>query len=757
MIPANRHEIGRARAPDDPLKSRRAQSVVTAIENHPDFTLVEVRFIVFGGVPFDIFIVTCLCDGVPSKNDVGIWYEELLAIMVSSDPAILPQVRALRRDFPLTPHQNAVPDGEAAALCLYDQKPVAILRTWTAPAFLRRIQWWLTETSHGRLHQPDQPVEQLFFDSPDEIILPAGYLAKVNSANTPLILTDEVIRYESSDTRRERPARTLILGPPDTPVRVPIPVRLISLALTPITHGTVEGTPSTLGGLEDQLRTRGASVMDDLIALVKQQVGDNGCAADTKQTGTILLLATPVRRRPSDPPEQLQVRAFWIHTDLLSVGEAAGAVIRAPPMPAVPPRYYIDHRLQGTPPSEDWRHLALNSLNVHMLPDPAGARRMSGTAAAGPHGVLAGVGALGSTLLDLWRRAGWGQWDVIDQDHLRPHNLVRHTAHYLGLPKAEAVAIRDKNIWHDTERQIGAVVGDAYDLNNPAVRTALERAELIVDATTTVEVPRRLANSDLTGRVVSSFLTPNGADSVLIAEDRGRQLRIDALEAQYWRAVVTESWGETHVTTSAETFTSGASCRDVSVVMPYSMIVAHAATLAEQIQTLPLDGMIRIWQRDRSRGSVVVHDVLIREPLAESFPGLTVVWDCGTLAKVRMLRQAALPAETGGVLVGYYDLNESRVYVVDALDAPSDSIGTPESFERGVTGLLPYIEEIGRRSAGQIIYLGEWHSHPQGCTSKQSDKDIHQLLYLGDLLSAEDLPALMFIVAEDDYRWLIPA
>lgn len=752
---ADWHEIGRTRAPDDPLNSRRAQSVLAAIEGHEDFTLVETRLISIAGVPVDIFIVTCLCDGVPSKNEVGILYEEPLAIMVGSDIATLPQVRALRRDFPVTPHQNAVEDGEPAAFCLYDQKPVAVLRTWTAPTFLRKIQWWLIETSRGRLHQPDQPVEQLFFDSSDEIVLPAGYLTGVNSATTLLKVTDVVVRYDSIDTQRERPAHTLILGPPDTPVRRSFPVRLVPITLAPITHGAVERTPSTLGGLEDQLHARGASLMDNLVAQVKAKVGDDGCAAEPDQSGTILLLATPVRRTLADPPEQLQMRAFWIRTDLLAIGEAAGAIVRTPPLAATAPRYYIDHRLPGTPPSEDWRKLQLYSLNVRVLPDAAAARHMSGTPDAGPRAVLAGVGALGSTLLDLWRRAGWGQWDVIDPDHLCPHNLVRHTAHYLGLPKAEAVSIRDKDVWHEAERKIGAIVGDARDLANPAVNTALERAELIVDATTTVEVPRRLANADLSGRIVSAFLTPTAADSVLIAEDQDRHLRIDCLEGQYWRAVVTETWGATHVTKPTEKFTSGASCRDVSFVMPYSTIAAHAATLAEQIQALPAGAIIRVWQRDRSRGSVSIHDVPISEPLTETFPGLTVVWDRGTLAKVRSLRAAALPAETGGAIVGYYDLNEERVYVADALDAPPDSIGTPEAFERGVEGLRARLEEIGRRSAGQIIYLGEWHSHPQGYTSEQSDNDLWQLLYLGDLLKAEDLPALMFIVAEDDYRWLM--
>jgi integrative and conjugative element protein (TIGR02256 family) len=757
MTPANWHEIGRLRAADDSPMGARAEDVLSAIEHHRDFTLVEMRLIALSAVPVEVFIVTCNCDGVPTRNRIGIKYAEPLAIVVSSDSGVLPQVRAVRRDFPVTPHQNAVPDGEPAALCLYDQKPIAVLRTWTAPAFLRKIQWWLTETAHERLHQPDQPVEQLFFDSPDEIILPAGYLAKVNSANTPLILTDVMLRYQSSDTRHERPAHTLILGPPNTPVRVTFPVRLVTIALGPITHGAVERTPSTLGGLEDQLRARGGSVMDTLIGQIKQQVGDSGCAVEKEQTGTILLLATPVRRTASDSPEQLQMRAFWIHTDLLSIGEAAGALLRTPPIPPISPRYYIDHRLTGTPPNYAWRKLELYSLNVQALPSDEGARRMSGTLTIGPRGVLAGAGALGSMLIDLWRRAGWGQWDVIDPDHLQPHNLIRHTTHYLGIPKAEAVTVRDQEMWHDPERKIGAVVADAQDLKNPTVKGVLEHAEVIVDATTTVEVPRRLANSDFPGRVVSTFLTPTGSDAVMIAEDAGRDIRIDALEAQYWRAVVTKQWGERHLTTAPERFTSGASCRDVSLVMPYSTIVAHAATLSQQIQALPMEALIRIWQRDGARGGVAVHDVPIREPIRESFPGLTVVWDRGTLEKVRALRETAMPAETGGVLVGYHDLNEGLLYVVDALEAPPDSMGTPESFERGVKGLRTRVEQIGRHSVGQIVYLGEWHSHPPGYTSQESDKDVWQLLYLGDVLRAEDLPALMLIVAEDDYRWLISA
>lgn len=66
----------------------------------------------------------------------------------------------------------------------------------------------------------------------------------------------------------------------------------------------------------------------------------------------------------------------------------------------------------------------------------------SGLADPGSVGVLVGGGSLGSAILDLWGRSGWGQWTVIDKDHIRPHNLVRHVAYaqHVGQPKAHVLA-----------------------------------------------------------------------------------------------------------------------------------------------------------------------------------------------------------------------------------------------------------------------------------------------------------------------------
>lgn len=720
-----------------------------AIEQHPDFELHEIRVLTVPTAA-DVFVVTCTCDGIPNRNRVGLKYQEPLALIVSPDPQLVPSVRALRRDFPLTAHQNNILDGEAASLCLYEQRPLTILRKWTAAAFLQQIQHWLTDTANGRLHQADQPVEQLFFDSPHEVVLPAGFLASVPASAPTLELMGYITRKAVNDPKQRN--LTLFLGPVAAGRQPEKSIRFVSVTLAPITHGVVEREPLTLGGLDDQLRTRGTTVMEPLLKHIRTLVGIGCPAADHYET-TLLLLITPIQRLAGGTIERVQARAFWIGADVLKIGEDSGVIFRSKDSP---PRYYLDHALGSSERPSAWRAHQLMPLSVQERPDLEAARRMSGTVDAGPRAVLAGVGSLGSTMLALWRRAGWGSWHVIDPDYLKPHNIVRHTSRAIGVTKAEAVALEDADLWHDERQLIQAIFGDAGNVDDPAVRAALEQAELIIDATTQLEVPRRLAGINVC-RVASCFLNPAGTDSVLIAESATRRDRIDALEAQYYRAVLTEPWGEAHLARAGARFRSGAGCRDVSVVMPYSRISVHAATLAEQIQQLPADARIRIWRQDQNTGAIQVHDLLVHEsqiePIAEC--ELSIVWDRGTLEKVRALRTGAFPAETGGVLIGYHDFNERRVYIVDALAAPPDSVGTPESFKRGVQGLTAQLAMIQTRSAGQVGYIGEWHSHPPGHTALESGADVWQLLYLGAQLKRDGLPALMLIVGEQDEQWLM--
>ena len=132
-----------------------------------------------------------------------------------------------------------------------------------------------------------------------------------------------------------------------------------------------------------------------------------------------------------------------------------------------------------------------------------------------------------------------------------------------------------------------------------------------------------------------------------------------------------------------------------------------------------------------------------------------MVWDEQSLNKVRGLRAAALPSETGGVLLGYFDLKMGRVYVVDALAAPADSHGDPAGFTRGVEGLLDAVRQAQERTRDMVTYIGEWHSHPPYASVEPSVADLYLLEYLAAELQRDGYPALMLIVGEGDEEWLV--
>jgi integrative and conjugative element protein (TIGR02256 family) len=113
------------------------------------------------------------------------------------------------------------------------------------------------------------------------------------------------------------------------------------------------------------------------------------------------------------------------------------------------------------------------------------------------------------------------------------------------------------------------------------------------------------------------------------------------------------------------------------------------------------------------------------------------------------MRQAHLPIETGGVLLGIADMSRKSIHVVMGLPQPSDSVGSVTGFERGVSGLPDAVNNAIETSLHQLRYVGEWHSHPPRSSAMPSQTDLRQLAWLRQELEAEGLPALMAIAADD--------
>jgi integrative and conjugative element protein (TIGR02256 family) len=308
----------------------------------------------------------------------------------------------------------------------------------------------------------------------------------------------------------------------------------------------------------------------------------------------------------------------------------------------------------------------------------------------------------------------------------------------------------------DGASQVTPLCVDALDETDNALAETLQASTLVVDASTTLEYPRRASGLEGVGRHLSVFLTPSGNAAVLLAEDTERTCRLRTLEAQYYRALIRTDWGARHLDGHLGTFWSGAGCRDISNIMPYSRVLAHAATLAEQVQKAANqpEARIRVWSRDPVAGSVTAHSVSVHTERRLEMEGLDLFIDQGVEQALREQRAQHAPQETGGVLVGYYDFNEQAVVVVDALPAPPDSESTQASFVRGAEGLREAIEEIARQTGRVVQYIGEWHSHPPGHSATPSQDDVYQLVYLSMGMAEDGLPAVSLIMGEGDMQIL---
>lgn len=723
------------------LTLSRAMALHDTVTHHRDFDLVGV----FQGKVTpetsagEIVIVDVSCDGVPPSNAADIGFTERLALCVPEDPSSLVEVLALRVGFPLLMHQNSVLPGRPRSLCLYQEPPRSVARTWTAASLLKRIQVWLEGSARGTLHAADQPVEQLFFVSPYELILPWNFesLQADNKAKFWVARGPErtgkgctLFLEGSAERKAERTAS------------------LVSVTLPAVIHGRVETDFGTLGQLADALSARGVDLMGELTSEIEERVGA-GIAVGQDEPATVLLMRVPIVRAEGEPPSKMAHRAYFLSTGMLKLGAETGTIY------AHDGKYYKEAKASFIQPQEktEWRDQIALPMEVLQCLDRQAARSQSGLVSEGPVGAMIGAGALGSALLDMWTRSGWGEWSIIDNDHIKPHNLVRHQADssLIGVSKAEAAVHHVRYVMQDATRAT-AVPADACDLNDVKVIEVLRSSKLVLDASTTLDYPRLISTRDDVARHASIFVTPSARGGVLLLEDADRKKRLRTLEAQYYRAILTSDWGTDHLDGNRGTFWSGASCRDISMVMPYSDIVRHAAVFADQVPRLSElpEAAIRVWSCDPDSGAVSAHRVEAVDELQLRFGGLDLFVDAGVYDKMKLLRKEQLPDETGGILLGYHDFNVNAVVVVDALPAPTDSEASPGSFERGLAGVTDAVIEARRRTAEVVGYIGEWHSHPQGYGANPSSDDKFQLAYLTLGLALEGLPAVMLIVGDDE-------
>lgn len=269
-------------------------------------------------------VIVDVGDGtVDGGNAVGIRRRERLALCYVPKDMFPWEARALRTDFPLTMHQNHVRPGEPRSLCLYMEPWSTVERSWTPQRFLNRVLWWLRETANENLHRADQPLEQLFFESPLRVVLPQDHFERLN---------DPSYRLKFLGRNAKDSGITSLLGfvpnpstDRDDAEKVCYP---LSVLLPPVTHGVVEEFPQNLRELIEKLAERAG----DVSGLFRDQLRSlfpEGKPLTLNSSGTdmiLLIIGVPLQR--SGEPETTAVYGFLITDSLGQLGEALGAFLK---------------------------------------------------------------------------------------------------------------------------------------------------------------------------------------------------------------------------------------------------------------------------------------------------------------------------------------------------------------------------------------------------------------------------------------------
>lgn len=349
---------------------------------------------------------------------------------------------------------------------------------------------------------------------------------------------------------------------------------------------------------------------------------------------------------------------------------------------------------------------------------------------------ILGVGAIGSHVAEQLARAGIGRLVLVDYDLIWPANLIRHAAPP-GTPAGAAKTAQMREHlslypWVEIE-----VVDDVI-WTPSGIRQVLASADLTVEATGHAgfaELAARIASS-LGRPLVSAALFRGGA----IARVRRQGLEEDTPFVQ--RPHLDRYPEILPLEEEVEYVGTETGCLALVHNAP-PVAVARAATLASEVVIDHLTGrhehedevieVMRVGEAPFNQlGRVRTADLPLTVDVTEA-----------AQAQLRELTRAALPTETGGVLLGCYV--DGRPVVAEVIeivdeDATSTAFHVPE-------GVAHEAVKAGRAVDARLGYLGEWHSHPSG--AGPSPQDVAAMAALADT-DAETTEPVLIIVRPSD-------
>lgn len=127
--------------------------------------------------------------------------------------------------------------------------------------------------------------------------------------------------------------------------------------------------------------------------------------------------------------------------------------------------------------------------------------------------------------------------------------------------------------------------------------------------------------------------------------------------------------------------------------------------------------------------------------------GLKIALPEIVFGKIKQHVKKHYPNECGGVFVGKIIVDENKA-IIEKIMIPKSLRSTPVYFLRLSGFINKWLIRIFHQSEGELLYLGEWHSHPNG-EPKPSSKDFQTMKRIAENENVRIQTPLLLIVGYD--------
>lgn len=353
--------------------------------------------------------------------------------------------------------------------------------------------------------------------------------------------------------------------------------------------------------------------------------------------------------------------------------------------------------------------------------------------------LVIGNGAIGSSLSDILVRAGLRRIDLADIDIVEPGNICRSSYDFTEVSFSKSAQLKQK--LENISPFVEVDVFNELKATSPKsekyqeIFEKLNSYDLIIDCTANNEIIQMLTDMKLSNLVCYISMSNKAREMVFVTNSDNSNIIERRNQMLYSFGTFTEpefreGTGCWHPTFEASNF-------DINQLLNFTV---------RKINSFFLDNV-----QPRSFYSFIDNDYISLSEDVKFYQNelnLTLTVESSVLETIEQYSRAHYPKEFGGILMGSY-LNSYIDLVISDIIVPDKYKSSPTKFEPDHKELNIKAKEYFHHFDNKVIYVGDWHSHPNG-SNHFSQPDFNSIRDVAKSKSVNIKNPILLIAAYSD-------